>query len=190
MEDSVPESAGLSSYNLLEEKKFFAALALRPGMRVLDIGCGVGNYALAVLEHLGGEGLILAADLWGEGVATLRFRADMRDADNIAAVIADAAGGLPVRKQSVDCCLMATVAHILARKNILGRVLAEIREIVRADGTVAVVEFHRIEGPPGPPLSWRLAPDKLVNIFAACGFQPLKYSDVGPFNYLSVFKKS
>jgi glutamine cyclotransferase len=43
VDDTVPTSAGLSSFNLLDEDKFFTGLALKPGMTLLDFGCGVGN---------------------------------------------------------------------------------------------------------------------------------------------------
>lgn len=187
MDDNVPTSAGLSSYNLLDEKVFFEALGLKSGMTMFDLACGVGNYAVAAFPYLGGRGRIVAMDLWTEGIETLRVRADMLKADNILPLIADAAGGIPVRRRSVDCCLMATVVHILSQENILAGVLDQIRNILRPSGILAVVEFHKISGPPGPPLAWRLSPGELDDIFSSCGFRCMKNRDVGPYNYLSVF---
>jgi cyclopropane fatty-acyl-phospholipid synthase-like methyltransferase len=43
-EEDIPTAAGLSSFNLLDERKFFDALGLFPGMTMLDLGCGLGNY--------------------------------------------------------------------------------------------------------------------------------------------------
>lgn len=187
MDENVPTSAGLSSYNLLDEKTFFEALQLRPGMTVLDLACGVGNYSVAAVPHLGGTGHILAMDLWTEGIETLRVRADMRHTDAILPLIGDAAAGLPVRSRSIDCCLMATIVHILSQENALFRVLGEIRRILRPAGILAVVEFHKIDGPPGPPLSWRLSPGELENIISSRDFHCMLHRDIGPYNYLSVF---
>ncbi len=50
-EEGVPTSAGLSSFNLLNEQKFFNALALKPGMTLLDFGCGLGNYSIAASPY-------------------------------------------------------------------------------------------------------------------------------------------
>jgi len=112
MDENVPTSAGLSSYNLLDEKLFMKALELQHGHTVLELGCGVGNYVMAIAPYLGDSGHILALDLWNEGIETLRVRADMQRMDNLLPVAADICAGLPVRRGSVDCCLMSTVIHI------------------------------------------------------------------------------
>lgn len=187
MDENVPTSAGLSSYNLLDEKAFFEALRLRPGMTVLDLACGVGNYSVAAVPHLGGTGRILAMDLWAEGIETLQVRADMLKAEAILPLIGNAAAGLPVRNRSIDCCLMATIVHILSQENALLPVLDEIRRILRPAGILAVVEFHKIEGPPGPPPAWRLSPGELNNLFSSRRFHCMLHRDIGPYNYLSIF---
>ncbi|MDW7772996.1 MAG: methyltransferase domain-containing protein [Desulfobulbaceae bacterium] len=186
--ENVPVSAGLSSFNLLDERVFFKALGLAPGMILLDLACGVGNYTMAASPYVGEKGQILAMDLWWEGLETLWVRADMRNVENVHPVIADAGEGLPLSHWSVDCCLMATAAHILAQENALPRVLREIRNILRPAAILAIVEFHKIEGPPGPPLAWRLSPGELENIVCSSGFQCVKNLDVGPCNYLSLFR--
>ncbi|HHO47426.1 MAG TPA: methyltransferase domain-containing protein [Desulfobacteraceae bacterium] len=85
MEEQVPTSAGLSSFNLLDEKKFFSALAPEQGMIVLDLGCGVGNYAIALAPHVGNAGHVYALDLWEEGIETLEVRASIGRHANITA---------------------------------------------------------------------------------------------------------
>ena len=55
---NIPESAGLSSFNLLDQTAFFQALDIRSGMTVLDLGCGLGNYAIDLCPHVGSDGFI------------------------------------------------------------------------------------------------------------------------------------
>jgi len=187
MEENVPTSAGLSSFNLLDEKKFFNALNLKSGTTMFDLACGVGNYVVAASPFLGETGCIVAMDLWQEGIETLGVRTGLSRLHNILPVVADATSGLPVRDRRIDCCLMATIVHILSNEKILHKVLGEVRKILRPAGILAVVEFHKIEGSPGPPLEWRLSPDDLENIFSSCGYHCVKNKDVGPYNYLSLF---
>lgn len=187
MEENVPTAAGLSSFNLLEEQIFFDALSLSPGMTLFDLACGLGNYSVAACPYLGENGQIIAMDLWQEGVETLMFRAGMHGLNNILPVVGDAAGGLPVKKRSIDCCLMATIVHILARENVLQKVLGEIQNILRSDAYLAIVEFHKIKGPPGPPFDWRISPEELNAVLSASGFTCIKKQDVGSYNYVSLF---
>lgn len=186
-EENIPTSAGLSSFNLLDERRLFAALALRPGMTMLDLGCGLGNYAIAASPYVGGQGIIHALDLWEEGIETLAVRAEIGRLTNIRAGVANAGAPLPLAAQSIDLCLMATIIHILVQEGVIQKTLAEVRRVLKPGGTLAVVEFHKVEGPPGPPRAWRLTPSELEILLAPFGLCGSACEDVGPTNYLSLF---
>ncbi len=49
--------------------KVLAALPLRPGMRVLDIGCGPGALARAMADRVGPEGHVLGIDRSARAIA-------------------------------------------------------------------------------------------------------------------------
>lgn len=187
MDENVPTSAGLSSYNLLNEQKFFAALDLEPGMNLLDFGCGVGNYAIAAAPYVGANGRICAVDLWEEGVETLEIRAAMAKLDNIRALVCGAGNRLPFESRIFDLCLMATVVHILVQEQLIKETLKEIIRVLKPGGKVAVVEFQKKDEEPGPPFAWRLSPDELQHIMNGSGFQIIETVEVGPHNYLSLF---
>jgi ubiquinone/menaquinone biosynthesis C-methylase UbiE len=186
-EEDIPTAAGLSSFNLLDDRKLFAALKLCPGMTILDLGCGLGNYAVAASPLVGDQGIVHALDAWEEGIEALEARARIGGLTNIRAGVANAGGPLPLAERSIDLCLMATVIHILAQEAALQKTLAEVRRVLKPEGTVAVVEFHKVDGPPGPPRSWRLAPAELERLLAPFGFRGTACVDVGPANYLSLF---
>ena len=52
-----------------------------------------------------------------------------------------------------------------------------------------VMEFKKIDGPPGPPLHIRLSPEDVENLLAPFGFKQEHLADVGPYNYLMLYKK-
>ncbi|MCL7487369.1 MAG: class I SAM-dependent methyltransferase [Desulfobulbaceae bacterium] len=118
-DENVPTSAGLSSFNLLDERKFFTALGLNNGMTLLDFGCGAGNYAVAAAPHIGDSGRIYAVDLWEEGVETLEVRAAMARLENIQTWVCGADQELQLGDHTVDLCLMATVIHILVQEEVI-----------------------------------------------------------------------
>jgi len=44
-------------------ERFFRASGLRPGMRVLDVGCGEGDVSFLVAELVGPRGSVLGVDV-------------------------------------------------------------------------------------------------------------------------------
>lgn len=187
--EDVPTSAGLSSFNLLDEQLFFSELALKPGMTLLDYGCGLGNYSIAAAPHIGPTGRIFACDPWDEGIETLEIRAAMAGYAQIHAAVCKPSGRLSVEDREIDLCLLATVVHVLEQDGLLAEALSEIKRVLKQDGMLAIVEFHKKEGPPGPPLSWRISPKRLVEVIGSAGFLVTRTVDVGPHNYLALFSR-
>jgi hypothetical protein len=58
---------------------------------------------------------------------------------------------------------------------------------MKTEGTLAIVEFFKKEGPPGPPKPVRLSPEEVDQMLAAHGFQQKRYTEIGPDNYLQIF---
>jgi ubiquinone/menaquinone biosynthesis C-methylase UbiE len=182
-----PHGAGRSSFELVDGAKLFAALRLGPGSSFLDLGCGPGHYALAAAPALGKTGLIYAIDLWEEGIAYLRQQASAQGLNHLRAMVGDFTQRLPLGDKSVDVCLMATVLHDLVEIKAADRTLREVCRVLKKPGRLAIVEFKKISGPPGPPLSIRLAPEEVENLVNPFGFRKDRVINVGPYNYLIIF---
>jgi len=183
-----PIAAGKSSYDLIDKEKFFKALDLKRDAVLLDVACGVGKYSIAASEILGHEGVIYAIDLWEEGINALRQTVAEKDIKNIRPVLGDVNKRIPVEDRSMDVVLMATVLHDLIEVNAERGTLNEVRRVLRPGGRLLVIEFKKIEGPPGPPVAIRLSPEETEKIVSGYGFKQEKVIDVGPYNYLSVFR--
>ena len=57
-------------------------------------------------------------------------------------------------------------------------------------GCLAIVEFDKIDGPPGPPRHIRLDPAEVEALVAPYGFARQRTVKLGPYNYLMTFMKS
>jgi ubiquinone/menaquinone biosynthesis C-methylase UbiE len=90
--------------------------------------------------------------------------------------------------QSIDVCLMATVLHDFVADKIYQEVLSEIVRVVKPGGALAVMEFKKTDGPPGPPRRIRLSPEEVDTMLEPFGFERTHLVDVGPNNYLSLYK--
>lgn len=185
-----PHGAGKSSFDLIDPEKLFPALHLKPGETVLDLGCGEGRYALPLASAVGEEGMVYAADLWEEGLATLKEKAHQAGLAHIHPLLADVSQPLPLPGGSVDLALFATVLHDLAEAGQAPGALAGLDRLVKPGGRLAVVEFKKIAGPPGPPLHIRLSPEEVAALLRPHGFIPGDILDLGPHLYLALFVKT
>ena len=184
-----PVGAGRSSFELVDPGMVFGELRLKRGSTFLDMACGRGEYAIAASKIIGDEGLIYAVDLWEEGIAALLKQASAEGIKNLKAIVADVGKRIPIDKDSVDVCLMATVLHDLVQTKVADGSLKEAGRVLNSRGSLAIVEFKKVDGPPGPPIHIRLAPEEVENIVVPHGFRKGGVLEVGPYNYLITFER-
>ena len=184
-----PTAAGKSSFDLIDIDKFFKELDLQKGISFLDVACGRGAYCLAASEIVGEKGRVYGVDLWEEGIELLKAAADEKGIGNINAFVSNAGEHIPVADHAIDVCLMATVLHDFVEDQIEKEVLDEIVRVIKPGGILAIMEFMKIDGPPGPPRHIRLSPEQVEDMLTPFGFMQERIVDVGPYNYLMLFKK-
>ena len=90
-------------------------------------------------------------------------------------------------RKSVPPSLLATVLHDLVQAGVAGPALKEIARVIKTAGDLFVIEFEKIDGPPGPPVDIRLTGEEIVKIVAPFGFQAKQSVSVGRFNSLTGF---
>jgi len=187
---SNPTGAGKSSFELIDSAKFFRELDLKKGITFLDLACGWGTYSLAVSEIIGPTGRVYAVDLWEEGILSLKSKAVSKGIQNITALVSDASHLIPIEHVSVDVCLMASVLHDFIGDHVEQGVMKEIVRVIKPEGTLAILEYKKTDGPPGPPKSVRLSPQEVDKILSPCGFIQKRVTDIGPDHYLQIFIKT
>lgn len=187
---SKPHGAGKSSYDLVDHEKLFQDLDLRKGMTVLDMACGPGDYVIAMAEIIGPGGMIYGADMWPEALAKLHEKAEQKHIGNVKTVVGDVSRRLPIGDGTADVCLIATVLHDFVREGVAFEALREASRVLKSNATLAVLEFKKIQGPPGPSLDIRLTPEEVERLVSPHGFIKQRLTDLGPYNYLITFKRS
>lgn len=186
-----PIAAGKSSFDFVDQEKLFSELHIKDDTILLDAACGRGDYSLAAAAHIGKKGRIFAFDLWESGINHLIDEIMVRGITCIIPRIADICL-LPLGDGTIDVCLMATVLHDLVQDGTDQRALEEIKRVFKPDGILAVIEFKKISGPPGPPVNVRISPAELDERLWQAGFTPVNKQEiiVGEYTYLSLYRKT
>jgi ubiquinone/menaquinone biosynthesis C-methylase UbiE len=186
MSHSKLPGSGKSSFDLVDHELVFRELGLTKSKVFLDLGCGSGDYVIAAAEIIGPEGIAYGIDGWSEGIDLLRKHAQEKRFTNVQAFVTSVAKHLPLHDQTVDICLMAVALHDFIRHEGGEVALRETARVLKPTGVLGIVEFKKIDGPPGPPIHIRISPEETENLIADFGFQQTKTLDVGPYTYLTI----
>ena len=182
-----PIGAGKSSFDLIDPALLFDVFPRDRNTVFLDLACGVGKYSLALADVLGKNSSIFAIDLWPDGITSLLMEISRSKIGNIWATVGDISKRIPLDNQAIDICLMATVLHDLVEVQTQQGALEEIARVLKPGGLFVIVEFIKVEGPPGPPVDIRLNAEEVASIVEPYGFVRETVKDVGPYNYLAEF---
>ncbi len=120
--------------------KLIERSGIKPGMTVLDLGCGSGAFTPFVARAVGEQGKVYAVDIQPAMLQQLErklTRAENQDIKNIELKPASAYH-LPFEDGSLDLVYMVTVLPEIPDR---GKALREIRRVLKPGGILAVTEF-------------------------------------------------
>jgi predicted methyltransferase len=140
-----------------------AALGLRPGMTVADVGAGTGYFTVRLARAVP-DGQIIATDIEPDMVRYLGERAQRERLTNIRTVLAGAADP-NLAAASIDRILVVDVWHHLGDRV---HYAAGLAAALRPGGEIAVVDFTAASSH-GPPPAHRLAPAAIIADLEAAG---------------------
>ena len=113
---------------------------IKPGQRVLEIGCGSGAYTTFVARAVGQDGVVEALDIQPAMLTQLKKKLTLPENEDLKNINLHEASAyeLPFEDQSLDLIYIITVLPEIPDQ---GRALAEIYRVLRPGGILAVSEF-------------------------------------------------
>jgi ubiquinone/menaquinone biosynthesis C-methylase UbiE len=172
--------------------QIMAALALRPGMVVADVGAGTGYFTRELAARVVPDGRVLAADVIPEFLAELEARAAAAGIDNIETILGEADDPrLP--PDSVDLIFMGDAYHHVGAPD---PVLRHFHAALRAAGRVAIVDWERAPNPrfEEAGLDWRehlrASSAEVLAEFTANGFRLVERPDFLEWQYFLIFARA
>jgi len=119
--------------------KLLKAAGLRPGQKVLEVGCGPGFFTIPAAKIVGKEGLIYAVDIHPLAIKRVQEKMARGEIENVKPILANASDtGLPDR--SIDLAFLFGLRYIAGG---LGSVISEMHRILRPG---AILSFEKTRG--------------------------------------------
>lgn len=165
--------------------ELMAALALRPGATVADLGAGTGYLSKYLASAVGAQGTVLAADTEPALVEHLRQRAEREGLANLVPILASTDNPrLPAG--ICDVILIVDTWHHLDDRVAYARRLAAA---LAPGGRLVVVDWQKRDLPVGPPPEHKLAREQVIDELTQAGYRLGSEPDLLPYQYVLVFTR-
>jgi len=173
-------------------QEVFDALALKPGHRVADVGCGSGYFTFRLAAQVGVEGKVFAVDIEQKAIEKVRLRKEREQLKQIEPILGESAD--PHLPNDLDSVLIVDSYHEFREYD---RMMQAVFRAMRPGGRLVVIdgeapigrprtEYHRLHTIP-PDL---VKEDLTRNGFAFKESQPGFYdAEYGKKMYFLVFEK-
>jgi len=161
-----------------------AALGLKRGDVVADIGAGSGYYTVRLAEAVGPTGRVVATDLQPGMLAIIRARL-ARDRVRNVELVQGRADDPVLPAKTFDLLLMVDVYHELAAPQVFVR---KLKEALKPEGRLVLIEFRRED--PRVPIreEHKMSVSQVREELGADGFRIERVIDVLPWQHIIVLR--
>jgi ubiquinone/menaquinone biosynthesis C-methylase UbiE len=177
------ESPERAAWQLPE--RVVAALALRPGHVVADLGAGPGYFSLRLARRVGKRGRVFAVDVEPALLGVLRDRVAARRLAGITPVLGAPTDPL-LPTASCDRVLSVNAYHHYPDGP---AALRRMARLLKRGGRLAVIDFHKRETPMGPPVSERVARERLLDDSERAGLRVAEELTFLPHQYFFLLRR-
>jgi ubiquinone/menaquinone biosynthesis C-methylase UbiE len=119
-------------------ESIWRAAGIQPGMRVMDVGCGVGDTTFLAADLVGPNGFVVGIDRSADAIASARQRSQAISRPNVQFVEGDL-GSRIADQEPFDAVVGR---YVLVHQPDIVAALWSLRDLVRPGGVIA---FHEIE---------------------------------------------
>jgi ubiquinone/menaquinone biosynthesis C-methylase UbiE len=118
-------------------QEIISHLGLKPGMAVLDAGCGPGRLTIPLAKALGGDGLVVALDVQDAMLERVRKKASAEKLDGAIGFLQAGLGEGKLPADAFDRALLVTVLGEIPGR---AAALEEIFSALKPGGIVSITE--------------------------------------------------
>ena len=169
--------------NELNPIKTLSLIGINSKSIVCDYGAGTGIFTLPAAEI---TTKVYAVDINPERIDIIEKKLKTNNITNVETILVkDKLVG--IKKESVDNVVLVTVFHEIEDRVMF---FSDINNILKKDGTIGIVEFHKRETLMGPPITSRVGKKEVIKSFKKEKFILDQDVNLGNNFYLLVFKNN
>ena len=165
--------------------KAIAALNIRPGLVIADIGAGSGYYTLRLARAVGARGRVYATDIQPEMLTLIRNKIDATSPGPVELILGtETDARLPAA--AIDMALMVDVYHELAQPQTF---LRSVKGALKPDGRLVLIEFRKEDASVPIRAEHKMSVREARMELEAEGFRFDRVIDVLPWQHILIFRR-
>jgi ubiquinone/menaquinone biosynthesis C-methylase UbiE len=163
-----------------------AALGLKPGSAVAEIGAGIGYFSFRLSNAVGERGQVYAVEVEPRILDVLRERIESRGVTNICPIWG--LGGDPLLpRQACDAILLVGVYHHFPDRPAM---LARLARSLKPGGRIFNVDFDAGELPVGPPADHKVSREQFREEASRAGLRIAQSWSFLPYHYFDALEQA
>lgn len=152
------ETEAIKQWLEAEGEKFCREIGIQKDQKIMDIGCGVGTYAIPAAKTVGEKGKIYAIDIDENSIKELTRRAEKNNLASILQPIhTDGSFNFPIENKTIDHNLaidfIGVVLHHSNNLQPIEELMKELYRITKPRGKMTVI-FKHVK-------SWRITKEQV-----------------------------
>ena len=182
---SIFETPGREVYD--KREAIVAALELKAGMTVADIGAGTGLYTRLFAKQVEDSGRVYAVDISKNFIRHILHDSRTQGLNNVEGVVNNQKSVM-LPEDSIDLAFVCDTYHHFEYPQSM---LASIHQALRADGELVIIDFRK---QPGVSSGWvmshvRVNENDVIREIESAGFKLTERSELLHKNYFLKFSK-
>jgi ubiquinone/menaquinone biosynthesis C-methylase UbiE len=162
-----------------------AAMRLRPGERVADIGAGSGLFEVPLAKTVGSRGIVYAVDIDAGFFPEIKKRASQAGLSNVQTVLGKFTDpALPER--NVDVALLHDVLHHIADRQAY---LSTLMGYLAPKARVVVVDYEGSQGPHPKEPELQVTREQLTAWMTAAGLTQIQDVKLFPTKFFLIYAR-